>query len=302
MVTTSTVKRSEVTGQGDAVVAIAAGIDLGAGGKQGRDTFRFTLTRSSDSTGESSVAWAVRGRGDNPAAARDFRGKQLPGGTVTFAAGETSRTVSVRVRPADQEKGFALSLDEARGAVLGRSEARATIAPRDNLIGTDSNDRIKGSKRAEVIEGRRGRDLLTGDGKADRFDFRYGDSQVASPDQITDFRFGKDRIAVVNSKGKPQGLPRRFSRAADNGSASSLEDLAAAVFADADGRRSGNQALGGREAALVVATNARIAGTYLLINNGKGGLNPRNDLLIEVNGFRGDLPGLGRIDPGLVFG
>jgi hypothetical protein len=302
MVTTSSVKRAEVTQLASAVVSIAAGIELRAGGKQGRNTFSFTLTRSGDSTGESSVAWAVRGRGDNPAAAQDFRGQQLPRGTVTFAAGETSRTVSVRVRPSDREKGFALRLDKARGAVLGRSQARATIAPRDKLIGTDSDDRIQGSRRADVIEGGRGQDLLTGGGKADQFGFRYGDSQIGSPDRITDFRFGKDRIALLNGKGRARGLPRRFSRAADNSSASSLEDLAAAVFADANGRRSGNQALGRREAALVVSTNAQIAGTYLLINNGKAGLNPRRDLLIEVSGFSGGLPGLGRIDPGLVFG
>ncbi|QVL52364.1 MAG: hypothetical protein KFB97_13165 [Cyanobium sp. M30B3] len=302
MVTTSSVKRAEVTQLASAVVSIAAGIELRAGGKQGRNTFSFTLTRSGDSTGESSVAWAVRGRGDNPAAAQDFRGQQLPRGTVTFAAGETSRTVSVRVRPTDREKGFTLRLDKARGAVLGRSQARATIAPRDKLIGTDSDDRIQGSRRADVIEGGRGQDLLTGGGKADQFGFRYGDSQIGSPDRITDFRFGKDRIALLNGKGRARGLPRRFSRAADNSSASSLEDLAAAVFADANGRRSGNQALGRREAALVVSTNAQIAGTYLLINNGKAGLNPRRDLLIEVSGFSGGLPGLGRIDPGLVFG
>ncbi len=296
MVTTSSVNRAEVTQQASAVVSIAAGIELRAGGKQGRNTFRFTLTRSGDSTGESSVAWAVRGRGDNPAAAQDFRGQQLPRGTVTFAAGETSRTVSVRVRPTDREKGFALRLDKARGAVLGRSQARATIAPPNTLIGTGGDDRIQGSKRTEFIVGSGGQDLLTGGGGADVFGFRYGDSQVASPDRITDFSFGENRIAVR------KGLPRRFSRATDNSSASSLEDLAAAVFADANGRRSGNQVLGRREAALVVSTNAEIAGTYLLINNGKAGLNPRNDLLIEVSGFSGDLPGLGRIDPGLVFG
>jgi Ca2+-binding RTX toxin-like protein len=302
MVTTSSVNSSEVTQQGSAVVAIAAGIELRAGGKQGRNTFSFTLTRSGDSTVESSVAWAVKGRGDNPAATQDFRGQQLPRGTVTFAAGETSRSVSVRVRPTDRQKDFALSLENVRGAVLGRSTARATIAPRDTLIGSNSDDRIQGSNRQQFIEGRAGRDLLTGGSKADQFGFRFGDSLIASPDRITDHRFGEDRIAVLNGKGQPQGLPRRLSRAADNSSATSLEDLAAAVFADANGRRAGNQALGRREAAAVVSTNAQIAGTYLLINNGKAGINLRNDLLIDVSGFSGDLPGLGRIDPALVFG
>lgn len=302
MVATSAVNRAEVTQQGTAVVAIAGGIQLRAGGRQGRASFSFTLTRSGDSTGESSVAWAVRGRGDNPAAARDFSGKQLPGGRVTFAAGETSRTVSVRVRPTEREKGFALGLDAVSGASLGRSRARATIAPRQTLLGTGRDDRIQGSKRSEFIDGRAGRDRLTGGGKADRFGFRHGDSPLASPDRITDFRFAADRITVLNAKGQPRALPRRCYRAADNSTAGSLEELAAAVFADADGRRSGNQALGRREAALVVSSNAEIAGTYLVINNGKAGLNARNDLMVEISGFSGALPGLGRIEPGLLLG
>jgi Ca2+-binding RTX toxin-like protein len=283
------------------VVAIASGIVLRARGNKGRSTIRFTLTRSGNTSGLSSVDWVVRGRGDNPAKARDFRGKELPSGTEDFAAGESSRRVSIRVRPDDGQKGFALRLTQATGAQLGRSQARATIAPRDNLIGTGRDDRIKGSQRSEFIQGGGGQDLLTGGGGEDLFGFRFGDSPIGTPDRITDFTFGEDRITLLNRKGKPGDLPTRFSRAADNSTARTLEELAAAVFADADGGRKGNQPLRRRSAALVRATNDEIAGTYLLINNNKAGLKPGKDLMVNITGFNGDLPELGRIDSGLVF-
>jgi Ca2+-binding RTX toxin-like protein len=289
------------SGTGTPEVSIVPGIDLRGQAKKGRSTFLFTLARSGDTSAESRVAWAVEGRGRNAAMARDFRGKSLPFGTVDFQAGETSRTIRVRARPADQRKTFALSLDEATGAQLGRSQARATIAPRDNLIGTGRDDRIKGSQRSEFIQGGGGQDLLTGGGGEDLFGFRFGDSPIGTPDRITDFTFGEDRITLLNRKGKPGDLPTRFSRAADNSTARSLEELAAAVFADADGGRKGNQPLRRRSAALVRATNDEIAGTYLLINNNKAGLNPGKDLMVNITGFSGDLPELGRIDSGLVF-
>lgn len=267
-------------------------------------TFRFTVTRSGDTTGESSVAWALSGRGRNPVEASDFADGVLPSGTLRFGAGVTSRTfrVQVQVDPESQPtRRFSLSLSDPDGASLGAARANFTIAS-GNLIGSEGPDQIRGSGRPEFIQGRGGRDELTGGGGADVFSFRHGDSPLGSPDRITDFRFGQDRIAIANPKGKAQPLTGAFSRAANNGTATTLEELAAAVFADADGRQQGNQQLGSRSAALVRATGAEIRGTYLLVNNGNRQLNGSRDLMIELTGFRGELPRLGAIDPDLVFG
>lgn len=52
---------------------------------------------------------------------------------------------------------------------------------------------------------------------------------------------------------------------------------------------------------LVGATQPSIAGTYLLINNGKAGRNNSADLLINISGYAGELPGLGAIAVNSVF-
>jgi hypothetical protein len=93
-----------------------------------------------------------------------------------------------------------------------------------------------------------------------------------------------------------------FSRAADNSSASSLAALAAAVFADANGRTSGAQPLAANTAALVRSTNAAIAGTYLLINDSNAGRSLTTDLMVNITGFSGTLPALGVRPVESVFG
>ncbi|MFM7514035.1 MAG: bluetail domain-containing putative surface protein, partial [Cyanobium sp.] len=69
--------------------------------------------------------------------------------------------------------------------------------------------------------------------------------------------------------------------------------LADAVFADANGAAAGNQPLAANAAALVRSTNAAIAGTYLLINDGTAGRSLTADLLIDITGYSGTLPALG---------
>ena len=67
------------------------------------------------------------------------------------------------------------------------------------------------------------------------------------------------------------------------------------VFKDANGDREGDQPLGINSAALVRATNRHIRGTYLVINDNVPGFQPRNDLVINITGYTGDLPGFGEI-------
>ena len=61
-----------------------------------RTPFTFTVTRAGDTSGATTVSYAVTGTGVNPANAADFGGT-LPSGTVTFAAGETAKTVTINV-------------------------------------------------------------------------------------------------------------------------------------------------------------------------------------------------------------
>ncbi len=127
------------------------------------------------------------------------------------------------------------------------------------------------------------------------FAFRFGESRLSAPDAITDFAFGTDKIELFTPTGGALPAPARFSRAADNSSASSLSALSAAIFTDANGALAGNQALEANIAALVRTTNAAIAGTYLLINNGVAGRSDSDDLMIKLNGFTGRCRGWGQL-------
>jgi hypothetical protein len=75
------------------IAAVNASLNEGAPGDS--TVFTFTVTRS-DGTGTASVNYAVTGAATNGANAADFGGT-LPTGTVSFADGETQKTISVTV-------------------------------------------------------------------------------------------------------------------------------------------------------------------------------------------------------------
>ncbi|MBX9750064.1 MAG: hypothetical protein K5Q68_10660 [Roseococcus sp.] len=104
-------------------------------GDLGASPFTFTVTRSGDTALATSVAWAVTGSGTNPADAEDFEGSALPAGVVSFAAGETSRTITVNVRgdtTLETDEGFKVTLTSngATGLITG-TPAQATILSED---------------------------------------------------------------------------------------------------------------------------------------------------------------------------
>ena len=105
---------------------------------------------------------------------------------------------------------FSITLDNPTGATIATAKATGVIR-NDDLIGTPDNDTIAGSRRADFINGLAGQDNLTGRGGPDRFGFRFGQSRIRTPDRITDFRFGKDSISLVNQRGRLQPIPQEFS-------------------------------------------------------------------------------------------
>ncbi|HVA12435.1 MAG TPA: family 16 glycosylhydrolase, partial [Stellaceae bacterium] len=103
-----------------------------ADGASGLTSFTYTVTRSYDLSGTSSVNWSVIGNSEFPAAAADFQNDVLPSGTVTFAPGDSTATIAVNVvgglNLAHNET-FAVDLTNIAGAVLGTAEAEGTILP-----------------------------------------------------------------------------------------------------------------------------------------------------------------------------
>jgi len=262
----------------------------------------FTVSRSGDVGGISELDWQVRGDGPNPADTNDFSGG-LPSGSLRFLPGVTTQTLSVTVagdRLQESDESLAVAISGARGATISVASATSTIR-NDDRIGGGGRNRFIGTDLPEFFDGGGGRDTLTGGAGADTFGFRFSDSVIRTPDHITDFQFGEDKIDLFRSNGQEITAPKRFTRAADNSKAKNLSDLAKAVFADANGKAPGNQRLGANAAVLVRATGSGISGTYLLVNNGDQSLNSNQDLMVELSGFNGRLPRLGNLAVDSVF-
>jgi len=97
--------------------------------------FTFTVTRSGDTSVAHTVDWTVAGNGDHPAGPDDFGGS-LPYGTLSFAAGETSKTINVTVSgdtDIEDHETFAVTLSNPSvGAAIGVAAAAAVIVNDDS--------------------------------------------------------------------------------------------------------------------------------------------------------------------------
>lgn len=114
-----------------AIASAAANRDEG---DAGTTPFTFTVTRTGDLSAASSVAYAVTGAGANPASASDFVGGVLPGGTLTFAAGQASQTISVAVAGdavTEFDESFQVRLSNPVGATVRTVAATGTILDDD---------------------------------------------------------------------------------------------------------------------------------------------------------------------------
>lgn len=111
-----------------------------AEGQTGVTAYGFTITRHGDTSGVASVAWQVAGTGAAPAEGADFIGQTLPGGTVTFAPGESSKSITVRVNADTVKEGseaFNVTLlNPSDGATLasGRTSASSRILNDDGVL------------------------------------------------------------------------------------------------------------------------------------------------------------------------
>jgi hypothetical protein len=76
----------------------------------------------------------VAGTGSNPAAATDFA---VTSGTVAFADGEVSKTVTIRVngdRMVEADEGFSVTLTNPSSAVIGNAVANGVIRNDDQTV------------------------------------------------------------------------------------------------------------------------------------------------------------------------
>ena len=104
-----------------------------AEGNSGTTPFLFTITRTGATDGTSTAAWVAQGSGSRPATKDDFLGGRFPAGLVSFAPGETTKTVTVYVvgdTTEESDERFTVTISSADTAVNG-SSAVGTIRDDD---------------------------------------------------------------------------------------------------------------------------------------------------------------------------
>jgi Ca2+-binding RTX toxin-like protein len=121
-------------------LAIAATNANQTEGNSGSKAFTFTVTRAVNTTGANNVNWAVTGSGTSAANATDFVGGVLPSGTVSFAAGETSKVITVNVQgdtTVEPNENFTVTLSNpTNGATITTATAVGTIQNDDEAVPT----------------------------------------------------------------------------------------------------------------------------------------------------------------------
>ncbi|MBE9039786.1 hypothetical protein IQ235_03130 [Oscillatoriales cyanobacterium LEGE 11467] len=199
-------------------------------GDTGTTPYSFTITRSGSTTGTTNVDWTVAGSGTNPADAADFGGT-LPGGTVSFAPGETNKVITFNVSSdttVEADEDFTVTLsDSSLGTVYtsgtgtiqnddstsgGGSGTPTHSCPTfgvfpgpattiETLFGDNTNNTIVSSANASTALGLNGNDTLFGLGGTDNLfgnrgqDILYGNIN----DDYLDG--GQDEDWVLGGKG-----------------------------------------------------------------------------------------------------
>ncbi|HEV2531193.1 type I secretion C-terminal target domain-containing protein [Phenylobacterium sp.] len=189
------------SGGSSAAIALSTTSVTHPEGNSGLTAFTYTVTRTGDTSGASTVDWSVAGSGAHPASADDFDGGALPSGSLTFAAGETSKTITVNVSgdtTAESDEGFTLTLANPTGATLGTSTAAGTITDDDTAGGSGQVINVSypdetgvGGSGDDTINADQAADTLTGGGGADHFVFAH---EPWAPAHITDFQLGADKL------------------------------------------------------------------------------------------------------------
>ena len=104
-------------------------------GNSGTATFTYTVSRSGVLTGNSSVDWSLSATGDNPVNASDFFGGVLPSGSLNFAPGETTKTISILVAGdniVELNETFSVNLiNPSSNVTIATATANGTIANDD---------------------------------------------------------------------------------------------------------------------------------------------------------------------------
>jgi RTX calcium-binding nonapeptide repeat (4 copies)/Calx-beta domain len=135
----------------DTTIEIFATTPIKAEGSSGTTPFTFTVNRNGDTRAASNIQYAVTGNGANPADAADF-GAALPSGSLSFAANEASKTITVEVAgdtTVEPDEGFSVTLSGSTDTngqpfgTLSTATATATIQNDDKAISIAATDAVQ---------------------------------------------------------------------------------------------------------------------------------------------------------------
>ena len=192
----------------------SAGLGV-AEGSSGLTPVTLTLTRTGDLSQSSAVGWSVQGAGDHPADAADFQGGVLPSGSLTFAAGQASATLTVTVVAdglPEANEAFRVSLASVSNATLNGADATVTVlnddvasvpaivSPRTVFDGSAAGvQTFAGSAGADTFAfdntAKHGADVITSFGATDVLSLKQAIYDANKDGLIT---FGSDHVVHIN--------------------------------------------------------------------------------------------------------
>ena len=211
-----------VAGSALSIAALAANKSEGVPGAT--TGFTFTVTRTGNTTTAQTVAWSAAGQigaGTLPADASDFPGDTFPAGSLTFATGETQKTIIVPVRgdlAGEANERFAVTLSNPSvGASLGTATAGGVIMNDDVSLSIIAN------KTAQA------------EGNAGSTSFGFTVSRAGVAPGITEVSWailpGAVNAADFTGNAVPQG---KLTFAANQASADLVVNVAGDTLAEAD--------------------------------------------------------------------
>ncbi|MEX0725428.1 MAG: Calx-beta domain-containing protein [Planctomycetaceae bacterium] len=109
-----------------------------AEGNSGTTSYTFTVTRTGGLASATTVTYTVTGTGANAAGGGDFSGGSFPTGTVSFIAGESSKTITILVQgdgDVEADETFRVTLSNPSGsATISVATADGTIQNDDVIL------------------------------------------------------------------------------------------------------------------------------------------------------------------------
>lgn len=160
-------------------LAVAPGTAGVAEGQSGLTDFVFNITRTGDLTGISSVSWSLAGSGADPANGADFAGGALPAGQVSFAIGESSKTITIKIAGdalVERNEGFTLTLINPVNAAIDVATATGIILNDD--IAPPPGLTIEQKSWGATIAGSSGDDSFTIHGGGNTVDAGDGNDNI----------------------------------------------------------------------------------------------------------------------------